>query len=164
MIQETRRKDIIMSSIRQIIVLIVMIASAGIANLSYAQTSALSPVEAVVTFPIKVQFVKEPVDEKGTDTTNIYTIQIYYADRKGVPAQPYTIIYFLDGRFEVDFKNQTLPFSFKRDFKGQSPGRHVIRIEIEDVSENNLASATLEMDARSPRREKTNKTELSTDK
>lgn len=146
------------------ILVLAAIVSISLANLSYAQSAPPAPAEAAVTFPIKLQMIREPLDEKGTDTTNIYTIQVDYAGPKGVVPQPCTIIYFLDDRFEEEFKNQALPFFFRRDFKGQLPGQHVIRIEIEDAKENNLATATLDINTKSPRREKTNRIEMTTDK
>ncbi len=97
-------------------------------------------------FSLKVELIKEPPDDKGTDVANVYTIRIQGVDSKAASQQAFTFLYYLDGRFAGKFSSQTLPFSFKRNFSGQTTGVHEIKIEIEGAGEEILASGKIKLE------------------
>lgn len=114
-----------------------------IANPALAgQTVAGENVNNIIR-PLSIQMNKqqEEPDKKGTDVTNIYTIEVS-ALAGAESNKEYLIVYYLDGRFEEDF-SATLPYSFKRNFKGHVAGQHEIKIDIEDGQNNILATQTM---------------------
>ena len=108
----------------------------------FAQTIVQQPLP--VKGAIQVELVQMPHDDAGTDVRNIYTISI--KNTGGELKAPYAIVYILDGEPLEIFRNQPLPFSFKRNFKGQTPGRHEIKIIIEGQNELFLASQAVNVD------------------
>jgi len=48
----------------------------------------------------------------------------------------FKILYYLDGVIAAEFNEQSLPFSFKRNFKGNKNGAHNIKIEVLDAVGN----------------------------
>ena len=127
-----------MKRVMLISLLLVIFAVEGI-SLTQAEEGSLYAV-----FNITINLFREPATE--AEQKNIFTITVAYP---GSPSQAITIqsqsahnvLYFLDDRFEAEFKAVTLPFSFKRNFRGQSPGVHTVRIDIEDGNDNVLATS-----------------------
>ncbi len=95
---------------------------------------------------IIIELLKEPADDKGTDVTNVYEVKVF--DMTGQASQQYSVVYLFDGRVMEVFKNQNLPFSFKRNFKGQTRGSHEIKIIIEAPGDFLVASQTMTMEVR----------------
>jgi hypothetical protein len=93
---------------------------------AFAQTEA--PLAANIG--LKLTLTKMKPDDKGTDVSNIYTIAVEYQNQEP-DGLPYNIIYYLDGNYVEEFRNQTLPFSFTRDFRGQLEKPCDIRIDLE---------------------------------
>lgn len=89
---------------------------------------ATRPLIQSVAVEVSTDKMKE--DNRGTDVRNIYTIVVERVDKKA--EGPYNILYYLDGRYVEEFKSQTLPFSFTRNFKGQLDGAHEVRLDIEN--------------------------------
>ena len=102
--------------------------------ISYAQESVNSQVSE-----IKVELFRAQEDFKGTDSANIYTVEVGYANEGYVSDQLYMIVYFLDGHPVEGFDNKILPFSFRRNFRGQVEGIHEVKIELHDKDGNVLA-------------------------
>lgn len=93
---------------------------------------------------IELRLTKEEPDQRGTNVENIYTITVDFADPDRNDGQSYWIHYSLDGQRIEIFKNQQLPFSLKRNFRGQLSGEHEIKIELEDpVADIVVASKTI---------------------
>ena len=113
---------------------------------SYAQqpTEAATdqPVLIITPFPIRLDLINEPKDDKGTDVSNIYNLAVNFADAQYANDNLYTILYFIDNRPLEEFKGQRLPFSLKRNYKGLEDGSHQIKIDVEDGKGNVLASNT----------------------
>lgn len=93
---------------------------------------------------IKVELIKGKRDDVGTDVSNIYTVLI--KNEGEAISAPYAIVYFLDGKVTEVFRNQPLPFSFKRNFKGQAPGRHELKIVIEGANDMVIDSDSVNVD------------------
>jgi len=116
---------------------------------SYAQNAQEGQKKKSVVakpFSIKLNLLKEPEDKRGTDVKNIYNIQIGFADKNLGADQKYDVAYFVDGRLVEELKNQSLPFSLKRNFKGFISGPHEVKIEILDGAENVLSSAKITLE------------------
>lgn len=89
-------------------------------------------VEAVYvnSVPIEVTASQVPADDRGTEVDNMRTLVVDYAGTtRG--ADTYNILIFIDGQYTEEFKGQTLPHSFKRDFRGLTDGAHEVRIDLE---------------------------------
>lgn len=84
---------------------------------------------------------KAPKDKTGTDTADIYTFFVEPADKNAVPSV-YTIVYFLDGQPQREWKGQKVPFSFMQNFKGMQDGSHAVKIDVEDSANGNRVVAT----------------------
>lgn len=88
--------------------------------------------EAVYIESVKmdVASAKMSQDDKGTNVDNIYTFTVDYQGKQ-LKADVYNVLYYLDGNYVEEFKNQKLPFTIKRDFRGQLDGAHEIRFDLE---------------------------------
>lgn len=104
----------------------------------FAQTIVQEAIQPKVQ--LKAELVKEKADNAGTDVSNIYTIVV--KNEGAALAAPYVVVYSLDGQVFEAFRNQPLPFSFKRNFKGQTPGRHELKIFLEGQNDVILGSET----------------------
>lgn len=76
---------------------------------------------------------------------NIYTIHVYKAGdsdtvEETTSSQRYNVLFYLDDRMFVTLKNQTLPAANAVNLRGQLPGRHEIRVDIEDGDSNVLTT------------------------
>jgi hypothetical protein len=85
---------------------------------------------------ININFVPEAPDDYGTDVRNIYRVDVVFADPDSATSDKFKILYYLDGVIAAEFKEQALPFSFKRNFKGKQNGTHNIKIEVLDAGGN----------------------------
>ncbi|HOY10344.1 MAG TPA: hypothetical protein PLB05_09770 [Candidatus Omnitrophota bacterium] len=85
---------------------------------------------------IDINFVQEAPDDYGTDVRNIYRVDVVFATPGSATSDKFTILYYLDGVIAAEFNEQSLPFSFKRNFKGNKNGAHDIKIEVLDASGN----------------------------
>ncbi len=103
------------------------------ANVLYAQS----------VIPVTLNLVQEEPDKKGTDITNIYTVEIQADQPADVEGRTFEIVYFLDDIVIQRFDQQTLPFSFKRNYKGKKPGAHKIRVELLDENGNKVAQKSV---------------------
>jgi hypothetical protein len=108
---------------------------------SVVLTAASEPVVRPVSIDVSLEKMRP--DERGTDVRNIYTVTIDDTDTEEASDETYRIIYYLDDRFVEDFENQSLPFSFTRNFKGQKTGFHEIQIDLEDKEEIIVARGTV---------------------
>lgn len=99
----------------------------SVGPLGYSQTEA--PLVRSVDIAVSTAKMKE--DGRGTNVDNIYTFTVEDPG-KTAAGQTFNILYYLDDRYVEEFKSQTLPFSFTRNFKGQPDRAHDIRIDIED--------------------------------
>ena len=126
-------------------VMINLLISSGSFN-SYAQqpmeAATDQPVLIITPFPIRLDLINEPKDDKGTDVSNIYNLTVNFADAQYANDNLYTIMYFIDNRPLEEFKGQRLPFYLKRNYKGLEDGSHQIKIDVEDGKGNVLASNT----------------------
>jgi hypothetical protein len=107
-------------------------------TVSSAQTIS-TPQAVAPLFSISIKLSGESGDKKGTDVLDVYNVRIDFANKQDINSNAYNIIYYLDDIFQDQFKNQTLPFVFKKNFKGQRTGKHVIRIVLEDQKETQVA-------------------------
>ncbi|MFC1572703.1 hypothetical protein ACFL6M_03800 [Candidatus Eisenbacteria bacterium] len=87
-----------------------------------------------------VSVTQPPPDDGGSNVTNVFAFEVRPARQSDLAE--YTIIYFVDRQLQEDFPGQTLPFQFQRDFRGRTPGKHEITIEIEDVDDRVLHAHT----------------------
>lgn len=94
------------------------------------------------TFPIHLTAVAEPSSGTTSDANNIYTLTVDFADAKYSNNNKYTLMYFEDSRPLQEFKDQTLPFTFKRNYKGLLSGDHEIKIDVEYGKGTVLATQT----------------------
>jgi hypothetical protein len=92
--------------------------------------------QAAKPFNVKLSVEQALIDNKGTDTTNIYQFTVSLQDTPAVDKTPYTIVYYFDDQPSWQWVNQTLPFSFQRNFKGLPAGNHTVKIDIEDQNNN----------------------------
>lgn len=99
-------------------------------------------------FAIAVNVSEDVLIESGQG--NIFTIEVAFAQNSGSSSEQYNVLYFIDDRFEEEFKGQGLPFSFKRNLKGQRAGAHTMRIDVEDPSGNVLSSSSVSVDVSVP--------------
>ncbi len=110
---------------------VLLLCSIGV-NLAVAQT----------TFGIKLQAVR--TSDTAPQRVNIFNFTVDYADSTAIDkTKKYSVRYFLDNRFDGEFKNQVIPFSFTRNFRGQAAGSHEVKIEVEDSGKNVLASGVV---------------------
>lgn len=101
----------------------------GAATFSWTQeVEKAPPVIIRQSFPLRVELTQWQPDEKGTDITNMYKINIS-AGPGADPSDVYTIAWYLDGRRVEIFKNKKLPFSLDQNFKGLPTGEHEIKVE-----------------------------------
>lgn len=101
------------------LLMLMTVCSAG-----FAEQAKLIETKAVTLSASKMR-----EDDRGTDVSNIYTIVVEPVDQES--SGPYNILYFLDGAYVEEFKDEMLPYSFSRNFKGQNDGQHEVRIDIE---------------------------------
>ena len=93
-------------------------------------SESLAPlVEPAVGMSVNLQKMEK--DDRGTDVENIYTITVDYSGSRA-EGKTYNILYYLDGVYVEEFKGLMLPYSFTRNFKGQTDKAHEIRIDLED--------------------------------
>ncbi|HPB68779.1 MAG TPA: hypothetical protein PLT76_08035 [Candidatus Omnitrophota bacterium] len=85
---------------------------------------------------ININFVQEAPDDYGTDVRNIYRVDVVFSDPGSAMSDKFKILYYLDGVIAAEFNEQSLPFSFKRNFKGNKNGAHNIKIEVLDAVGN----------------------------
>jgi len=71
---------------------------------------------------------------------NIFTIHVFTDPAIPSASAVYNILYYLDERYETEFKNERLPFSFKRNLRGQESGRHEIRVDMETLDGKTVLS------------------------
>lgn len=116
------------------ILLSIFMTMTVITGAAHAQTAAVKQLN------LKLTAERPARDAKGTDETNIYRFTVNLTEKTAADPTPYTIIYFLDDQPIEQWLNQTLPFSFERNFKGLNAGPHTIKIDIEDA--NNTVIAT----------------------
>lgn len=95
---------------------------------------------------LELKLIKGEPDNRGTDIKNVYAIEINPLDKALGNMKGGAILYYLDGHFVEKFSSQTLPFSFKRNFSGQTTGVHEIKIEIEGANEEILASGKIKLE------------------
>ncbi|MBZ0165888.1 MAG: hypothetical protein K8I00_03705 [Candidatus Omnitrophica bacterium] len=89
---------------------------------------------------IRVNTKKRPVDNKGTNVRNVHTITVDMQENLLSPDESYNLVYFFNGKPVWQFSNVRLPYTFTRDYRGQRPGTHTIKIDIEDDEGNVLAT------------------------
>lgn len=101
-----------------------------------------------VPFSINIHLSRNPNDMKDAKRRNIYTFYVVYPEHyKIVQEARYNILYYLDGRLDTTFQNQSLPFSFTQNLRGQLPGRHELRIDLQDLTGNKtLTTQTITID------------------
>lgn len=124
-----------------------MLSGSGTFSLSWGQeVSKNNNIVIQQPFALKMDLIKEPPDDKGTDVSNIYSIVVAGLEEK-VSSSVYTIRWFLDDRYAGKFSGEKFPFSFKQNFKGLPGGRHQIRVEIYqgENDEDILAQASTEV-------------------
>ena len=92
---------------------------------------------------IKVDLAKIEKDDRGTDVRNMYTININFADKDFQTTETVNILCSIDGIADVEFKDKAVPFSFNRDFRGLTAGKHDLKIEIENKNKEIAASKTV---------------------
>ena len=126
---------------KKIMMMVVFFVSLNAINYGIFNTQS---VDALNTFNITVKLTREPATD--IERQDIFTITVDYAAPAATSGQTYNILYFLDDRFEEEFKAQSLPFSFKRNLRGQNTGTHTVRIDIEDNQDHVLASSTVGVD------------------
>ncbi|MBF0384618.1 MAG: hypothetical protein HQL27_01975 [Candidatus Omnitrophica bacterium] len=118
---------------------IVLLATVSFAQEGVKESNIISP------FPIKLEKINLPKDNRGTDTTNVYNIKVDFEGLEFKNDNQYTVVFFLDGQLLEVFKGVKLPYSFTRNFKGQNEGAHVIKIVVEDRSDNVLSEKQIEI-------------------
>ncbi len=98
-----------------------------------------------ITPQIEIYLSQNGDDIKEPKRKNIFTIHVVYpSDYQGNTESRYRILFYLDGRVDIKFENQGLPLTFAQNFRGQLPGRHEIRIDLEDLAGLNvLATKTI---------------------
>ncbi len=63
---------------------------------------------------------------------NIFTVSIDYKTASTSAVQD--MFFYIDGRYQKEFKKKALPFSFKINLRGYVAGNHEIRIDVVDLS------------------------------
>jgi hypothetical protein len=101
--------------------------------------------QAAEPLNVKLSVEQALPDNKGTDTTNIHQFTVSLRDTPAVDKTPYTIVYYFDDQPSWQWVNQTLPFSFQRNFKGLPAGTHTAKIDIEDQNNNVIGSDSVEI-------------------
>lgn len=111
------------------------------ATISVAQEKSVQAADIIVSsnFPLKLEARKPQIAVTGIDMRNIYDFTVDFDGDQYRTSAVYTILYSIDHQRVKEFENQTLPFSFKRNLKGQPAGIHTITLEIEDMEQNILA-------------------------
>lgn len=88
---------------------------------------------------VKFKGERKSPDRKGTVVRNIYEFNLDFFQPGEKHPGPYLVVYHLDEKPITQFDDVTLPFSFKRNFKGISEGEHTVKIEIQDLDGTTLA-------------------------
>jgi hypothetical protein len=117
----------------------IKIITLSLIGVTFFVSQALSAPKAQ-GFKIKLSAEKAKKDRQGTDTAETHAFSVGFAEKDRTDTVGYTVIYFLDGQPLSQWTQQTIPFSFKRNFKGLEPGEHTIKIDVEDA--NNTVVAT----------------------
>ena len=100
--------------------------------------------------PIKSTLKAVPMapDKVGTNVRQIYDLTVDCAVAQVPCNQQYIVIFYLDDVYLEGFRNQSLPMSFRQNFRGLTAGEHKIKADVEDNSNNGvvLASETITID------------------
>lgn len=100
---------------------------------------AADPMGQNVPLRVTMTVQQAKADDRGTDISNIYVIQIS-SQASGSSTEKYNIGFFIDGRLTEVLNSQTLPFTLTRNFKGLTAGRHEIEIQLEDYQKRIVAT------------------------
>ena len=94
--------------------------------------TAAQAADTAVLLPLSIQIQATRDIAAESSDKNIFTVKV---DTKAAASSELRdILFYVDGRFEAEFKDQALPFSFKRNLRGQAVGRHEFRVDIVDAS------------------------------
>ena len=104
----------------------------------YAFSATAAQPKAVASAPVEVELTKNfaLADNKGTNVSQVYVFTAQNTRQNAKPDQQYIVIFYLDGEILEGFRDQTLPVSIKKNFKGLRTGKHEIRVDVEDNSNN----------------------------
>lgn len=108
---------------------VIILFVAAVCPSAYPLTQQEAPFINNVSITLVLEKMKN--DDRGTDVSNIYNITVDYTD-KVKRQRAYNVMFYLDGVYTDEFKNQTLPFTFAKNFKGQMDAAHEIRVDLEN--------------------------------
>lgn len=100
-----------------------------------------------------MELIQGKVDDRGTDVTNIYTInvsnlstgqtsQALLSQGTTQVADVYMVVLFVDNQPVEVLKDVQLPMTITRNFKGLGLGRHDVRVEVEDSTGKKVSTQT----------------------
>jgi len=96
-----------------------------------------------ILLPLSVHFEATKDAPADPAETNIFTINVQDGSKAANPQSRYNVLLYINSRFEVEFKNETLPFSFKRNLRGLGQGPHELKIDLESASEAVVGRASM---------------------
>lgn len=79
-------------------------------------------------------------DNLGTRVANIHTFDVDFKNKERVDRQTYIVVLYINERPITQFENVRLPYSFDWNFNAMQAGHYVIKIDIEDLEGNLLAT------------------------
>lgn len=117
-----------------------VMTTAILLGLTVSQTDV---VHATSNSDIVFSSVKAPEDNVGTNVDNVFIFTVAFAQGASWEYEGYYIVYHLDGKPIDQFEVMTLPYTFTRNYDGIDNGTHTIKVDIEDLDGNVLASKEL---------------------
>lgn len=97
---------------------------------------------------VKVQARPMMPDARGTKVDSVFTFTADVQEDLIAPEKDYNVVFYVDDKPVRQFDNVRLPFSFSRDFRGRGTGTYKVRLDIEDLEGNVVASQTTQVSVR----------------
>jgi hypothetical protein len=81
--------------------------------------------------PLSIQVsANKKISAFNPNEKSIFAINVDYKPSGTSGTQD--VLFYIDGRYEKEFKNQVLPFTFQYNLRGRHPGAHELRIDVID--------------------------------